>query len=384
MPYQPVWSQYVSIGRKNRIESIAVRNALVADLAYSTVPTSIMGCTIVGIAVFAYVSTELVILLPAAACGALGAIGKLGLMQCQRKFAKRNDLQTSEPMDWELWHAALTMLMAVSVGIIAASIFFQDDVKLQMLATGLMFGYCSGVVSRLGIRPKIAMAALISSAGPTLISASLWCDSPHLILAAIFLMFLLGGFESVRHVYQTAVRHFSMRLEMAMLAQKDPLTGLANRIGLRTAFQAISPDDAVAVFCLDLDGFKLVNDRYGHAMGDALLKLVAERLVAATRPDATTVRMGGDEFVVLQPGMHRHSEVEGLARGITTYLQEPFRLVGEDVRIGASVGHAVSALKPTDLDGLLMRADEASYRIKSSRKPGMPSRRSLYVIQGGA
>lgn len=367
------------IDRRSMIESDAVRSALVADLAYSAVPTSIMGCTLVGIAIFTHIATGAKPVLAGAICGGLASAAKLVLMHVQRRRSQSDAPGHVTTSRWERAHAATTFLVASSVGMTATIIFLQPDLSLQMLATGLMFGYCAGVVSRVGIRPKIATTALTVTALPPVAAAVLWNDAPHFIICTVFLVFLLGSFETVRHVHQTAVRHVSMRLEMATLAHKDPLTGLANRIGLQAAFQEIRSDVPVAVLCLDLDGFKLVNDRYGHAGGDALLKMVAERLVAATAPDATIVRMGGDEFAVLQPGLYRGSDVADLALRISASLRDPFILSGEDVRIGASVGHAASSSKPADLDGLLARADEASYRVKSVRSTAAPVAQAVAV-----
>lgn len=364
------WSVDVNTEGYSRVESAAVRSALVADLAHSTVPTSIMGATLVGIALYAHAITGMVPFLLAAAGGGAASAAKVVLMRLQRRHAERGapgqaGSDSARTGRWEKAHAAATAVVASCVGGTAGAIFLRPDPSLQMLATALIFGYCSGVVVRVGIRPWIAVPALLLAAVPPIAAAALWNDVPHHVMVAVFTVFLLGSFESVRHVHRTAVRLVGMRLEMASLAQNDPLTGLANRIGLREAFRAIGPDDPVAIVCLDLDGFKPINDRYGHAAGDAVLRTVAERLLAVVSADATVVRMGGDEFVVLQPGLDGRDAVAALARRIDGSLREPFAINGEEVRIGASVGHAVSPFKPIDLDALLVRADEASYRAKS-------------------
>lgn len=361
----------MAVDGRDEVENSAIRSALVAELAHSTVPTSIMGCTLVGVACFAYWSTGMSALLAAAIGGGLASMAKVALMQLQRRRSSLEPPERADTNAWKAAHAAITSLIAASVGLAATAIFLQPDLSLQMLATGLIFGYCSGIVSRVGIRPKIALMAIVLAAVPPIVAAATWSDVPHHIIVAVFSIFLLGSFESVRHAHRTAVKHVGMRLAMAALAQKDPLTGLANRIGLRTAFRAISPDDPVAVFCLDLDGFKTVNDRYGHAAGDALLRMVAERLVAVSAPDATVIRMGGDEFVILKPGLHRRSDLAAHADKIMECLNEPFLLEGQDVTIGASVGYASSPFKPTDLDNLITRADAESYRIKSIRRRGL-------------
>jgi len=362
-------------------EASDVRSALIADLAYSTVPASIMGCTLVGIASFCYASTGINALLAAAIGGGLASMAKVALMQLQRRRSGLGPPKRAETNAWETAHAAIAGLIAASVGVAGTTIFLQPDLNLQMLGTGLIFGYCSGIVSRFGIRPKIALIAIVLAAVPPIVAAATWSDIPHRIIVTVFSVFLVGSLESVRHVHRTAVKHVGMRLAMAALAQKDPLTGLANRIGLLTAFQAISPDDPVAVFCLDLDGFKTVNDRYGHAAGDALLRMVAERLVAVAPPDATVVRMGGDEFVILAPGLHRYSNLAARTEQIKESLYKSFPLDGQDVKISASVGCASSHSKPTDLDDLIIRADAESYRIKSIRRRGVSADQTASLVR---
>ncbi len=323
----------MAVDERGEEENSAVRSALVAELAHSTVPTCIMGCTLVGVASFAYASTGMSVLLAAAIGGGLASMAKVALMQLQRRRLGPEPLERAETNTWKAAHAAVTSLVAASVGLTATAIFLQPDLSLQMLATGLIFGYCSGIVSRVGIRPKIALMAIVLAAVPPIVAAATWSDVPHHIIVVVFSIFLLGSFESVRHVHRTAVKHVGMRLAMAALAHKDALTGLANRIGLRAAFRAISPDDPVAVFCLDLDGFKIVNDQYGHAAGDALLRMIAERLVAISAPDATVVRMGGDEFVILKPGLHRRSDLAACAEQIMECLHEPFPMGGGTSRL---------------------------------------------------
>ncbi len=367
--------------RDSRIESGAVRAALVADLAYSTVPTSIMGCTLVGIAVYTYLQTGLSLFLVTALCGGGASVARVVLMRLQARRTTRDALDQDDPRPWERAHAVLATIVALSVGVSAASMFRLHDLHLQMLATGLMFGYCSGIVVRVGIRPWIAFPTLLMAALPPIAAVASWNDPPHHITAAAFCLFLLGGFDSVRHVHRNAVWHVDMRLKMARLAQRDALTGLANRIGLRAAFRAIDAEAPVAVLCLDLDGFKPVNDRYGHAAGDALLTMVAERLVALVPAEATVVRMGGDEFAVLLPGPQGPEAATVLARRIDARLREPFALPGATVTIGASVGHAAAARKPDDVEALLVQADEACYRAKSERDAG---RRAVSVALGDA
>ncbi|MEV6344091.1 GGDEF domain-containing protein [Actinoplanes sp. NPDC051851] len=158
--------------------------------------------------------------------------------------------------------------------------------------------------------------------------------------------------------------------ELHHLAYHDPLTGLANRMLFVDSAEA-DPDGPLAVLYLDLDGFKPVNDRHGHAAGDALLVEVGRLLRAETREGDLVARLGGDEFAVLMPGVTDRTEAEDLSRRLTERLAQPFTILGHTVRIGASVGVGVREPGDLSVDTLLRRADESMYAVKSSR----PNRR---------
>jgi diguanylate cyclase (GGDEF)-like protein len=349
-----------------RHEPEDVYKTLVADLSQTLVPTTIMGVTTIGVDLFAWLSSKSSMLLLAAGIGGLASVAKILLILVQLRRGVRDDMCICEARRWEASHYAATTLVALSVGMATFVIFRRPDIQLHLLATGLLFGYCAGIVARIAIRPRMAILALILAAGPGIVAAASWNDLPHKIIAVIFTIFLLGGFETVRHVHRTAVRHITTRLDMAALAHNDPLTGLANRLGLREAFRdAAFHRGNVAVHCLDLDGFKAVNDRYGHAGGDGILICVAQRLLAIAPENATVARVGGDEFVVLQCGVRHESEANALARRIISTLSEPFALSEQIVEIGASLGYSLPTAGK-NLDDLLRSADEASYRIKRS------------------
>jgi diguanylate cyclase (GGDEF)-like protein len=152
-------------------------------------------------------------------------------------------------------------------------------------------------------------------------------------------------------------------------ARLDPLTGLPNRLHLRERLeealvQVATSDDACAVLLVDLDRFKPVNDTLGHAIGDALLAKVADRLLATLRPCDTVARIGGDEFVVVQRGVTDPEESRVLARRIVDLIGRTYMIEGQLLTIGASVGVAVAPRDGTDVDRLLKCADLALYRAK--------------------
>lgn len=161
-------------------------------------------------------------------------------------------------------------------------------------------------------------------------------------------------------------------LDLERIASHDPLTGLANRARfmerLTSALAARSGRGAasdIGVLYLDLDGFKPVNDTFGHASGDEVLQAVASRLRQVIRPQDTAARLGGDEFVVLAPRI-TNSGMAGLAYRIQVVLAVPHLIHGQLVEVGASVGSYLAALgeEPADVVDI---ADGAMYAAKRAR-----------------
>lgn len=157
-------------------------------------------------------------------------------------------------------------------------------------------------------------------------------------------------------------------------ALHDALTGLANRADFFARLQTSLDDPAggplVGVVYLDLDGFKPINDTFGHGAGDALLRQVAGRLQSAVRADDLVARMGGDEFTVLCPQLSSESDLEHLAERILETLRSPMILGDVEVTVGASVGIAAAPPGSCSIDALVDAADLALYTVKDSSKGG--------------
>jgi diguanylate cyclase (GGDEF)-like protein len=154
------------------------------------------------------------------------------------------------------------------------------------------------------------------------------------------------------------------------MASHDPLTGLPNRrlLGDRLN-QAIAQCQRsgrqVAVCYVDLDGFKAVNDRFGHEAGDHLLIEIKRRLVGCVRRSDTVARLGGDEFVVLLVGLPGEDECLRILDRLLTNVAAPFRLKSEQpVQVSASIGVSVFPKDETDAEMLVRYADRAMYDAK--------------------
>ncbi len=154
-------------------------------------------------------------------------------------------------------------------------------------------------------------------------------------------------------------------------AGHDALTGLPNRVLLTDRFarataSTLRQQCLLAVCMLDLDGFKPVNDAYGHAMGDKLLLEVAARLNRSVRGEDTVARLGGDEFVLLLGDLKDTSEIELMLQRIQAAINAPYLLAQEPIHISASIGVTVYPLDEADPDTLLRHADLAMFEAKQA------------------
>ena len=161
----------------------------------------------------------------------------------------------------------------------------------------------------------------------------------------------------------------SAELEARNLARHDPLTGLPNRRffaeKLDECLRGASDTQRLAVLMLDLDGFKLINDTHGHAVGDKALIAFAERMSGVIRPDTILARVGGDEFAILMPAIVSLDDPAALARRIVGAIAEPFVIESSASTLGVGIGIAVAPDDGTGGDELMRRADLALYRAKA-------------------
>ncbi|MFO8149261.1 MAG: diguanylate cyclase, partial [Trueperaceae bacterium] len=171
----------------------------------------------------------------------------------------------------------------------------------------------------------------------------------------------------------TLVKRRALERELERLAYHDALTGLPNRTLLRDRLgQAIARSvrngrGGAALF-LDLDNLKVTNDALGHAVGDALLRAVSQRLRLAVRGEDTVARIGGDEFVVLLPEVRDAEAVRKVTEKLLSHLRSPFDLAGHEVHATASVGIVLFPDDSADADLLIQHGDTAMYQAKAQGK----------------
>ncbi|MEM9670330.1 MAG: sensor domain-containing diguanylate cyclase [Pseudomonadota bacterium] len=159
--------------------------------------------------------------------------------------------------------------------------------------------------------------------------------------------------------------------ELKFLAEHDALTGLANRRAFETRMeQLLEAEDrkSFAIFAMDLDGFKPVNDQYGHDVGDEILRAVASRIGSATRGSDWAARLGGDEFVVVGGSVNSLEGAAVIAERLVRVIREPFSVGGQTILIGASIGVTLAGEGNQPIEDLMKQADEALYEAKASGK----------------
>ncbi|AJK48301.1 GGDEF domain-containing protein [Burkholderia plantarii] len=266
-----------------------------------------------------------------------------------------------------LWGATVgygAFVSAISGDWVAATLSF--------LSAAAMVG---GICFRNFAAPRLVAAMIVLSLGPCAIGALL--SGEYVLLLTLvqipFYLFAMSG--AARRLNALLISTMKAERENSHRARHDMLTGLLNRAGL---FNAANGDTrariraGMTLLYLDLDGFKPINDAYGHEAGDRLLVQVAERLLRLAGSEALVARMGGDEFVVV--GDCRDSATaRELANAIAREIARPFDLApGISVHVGASVGIAPVSSEDTDIDALLRIADAAMYDAKRNKKGDLP------------
>ena len=182
------------------------------------------------------------------------------------------------------------------------------------------------------------------------------------LLAAIAMGFIAWRFGTLVRALQRS------EASNRFLAKHDGLTGLANRSGFQEALEALTSGTRggqLALIAADLDKFKAVNDRFGHAAGDAVLKTVAQRFRARVGNRGIVARLGGDEFMVILRDAGDRDEVMAIANGLVLDAQIPVVYDNLPLQVGSSAGISFYPRHGRNLRGLMHFADQALYRAKS-------------------
>ena len=364
------WANAQPMSHTLKVEPPQVHAELVAALFSAAVPFTIMSATFVCVGVFIVAQSGDVVAGAATLVGLIAAGGKAWLHIWFRQ-ERRILLNSEEAILWERRFSVFNLAFAAALGTLAARSFALVAEGSQLLATAMIFGFCSGQVARLAVRVRLCSLSICVAVVPSAMAAAVHGGAGHLGLATLFTLFVLGGLETVHYTYGQTRQRIAMNLELASVASLDPLTGLNNRLGLRrtiseqlSALHRTRP--LLCVHCFDLDGFKAVNDRYGHATGDAVLVELARRVKCLLRDGDIAARLGGDEFVVLQAAIAHADEAEIFARRLCRSIGAPYSISEHSLTIGMSVGFCTGCPDADSFDDLLAIADQRMYTAKQS------------------
>jgi diguanylate cyclase (GGDEF)-like protein len=305
------------------------------------------------------------------------AVAALSIIALMRVFGAyvlpRSKNMEARPL--ELLFEVGAFSYAFLVGLVAALTVASDaptTAQLMVMCNATCFGV--GTAGRNAGRPPIAIGQLLLSMGPAVIVFFARGGIPYYILGTCVGMVIpamisiaLNMFRVLRNSIAAAETSARLAEKMQVLARSDVVTGLLNRAGLNHHLQERLPQlnerKKFALFWMDLDRFKEVNDALGHQTGDKLLAEVASRLKNIAPDDATVARFGGDEFIVACE-MSDRREVEQLADRMMEEISRPIRIDEDRLEIASSMGIAILPDDGEDFDTLMQGADLALYRSK--------------------
>ena len=185
----------------------------------------------------------------------------------------------------------------------------------------------------------------------------------------------IGGEEKLLETFVDISKRKEAEEQIRYLATHDTMTGLpvmrlAKDFLSKSMHRSRRNKKITAVMFIDLDGFKAVNDNFGHDAGDYVLKQVAHRLLSSIRKSDTVARIGGDEFLVIADDIHIPQDASIIAGKIIDVVSRPININGNQAAVGASIGIALYPANGEDMDNLIKLADEAMYKIKKAGKNG--------------
>ncbi len=308
------------------------------------------------------------------------------ILAALNRILRRSRESSTTPYIDGAYHVMALAYSAV-LGVVAAVTLLSDlaaTLKIVMTANALCFGV--GICARNAGRPSLAIGELALVSLPIAVVSVASGDPAMVVLAcnivmlgvAMVLVTLDVNAVLRRSIGQTRDSEINAD-KMRVLARTDAVTALMNRAGLNQnlvdRMAQLEDGENLALFWIDLDRFKEVNDLFGHPVGDRVLQLTAERLCDAAPAHASVARFGGDEFIVL---CHIEDKAEAvrLSSELHALLMQPMQVQGERLEVGASIGIAVMPDDGQDADTLMQNADLALYEAKSNGR-----KRSCFYVE---
>lgn len=309
----------------------------------------------------------------------------IGFMRRDQRIA----LTLAEARRWEKGYAYSAFAFTMVLAVLVVATFRtedqpgEDDQGGHVLSIGLVMALTAGSylrTLRFWICATLSTVAIGTLAAAFLLSA----DPLYQALSILLLVYLISIYESSDHMIGQFEELLIARRELDLASRQDALTGLLNRRGIdRLLAEACQSGEPLSLLMLDLDGFKQVNDKLGHAAGDELLRQVGQRLGGLMRSEDVIGRVGGDEFMVLIRGDVGRGFANSVAARAVSAISAPFEVMGQPVRIGTSVGVATSAGcgGAPDLAKLLFdQADAALYEAKRGGRGQYRQAAALYSV----
>ncbi|HEY0324792.1 MAG TPA: GGDEF domain-containing protein [Allosphingosinicella sp.] len=291
----------------------------------------------------------------------LAAVRLIVLISCRRAVAEGRD----GPVDV---YILLSLLWGAGLGLGTFAATMSGDPLAALIASVSSAAMLGGLAFRYFAAPRLACAMLVVATLPGAVACILSGEPVLLVVGLQIPLYVVVMTRAAWWMNRILVKALCSERENAHRAQHDALTGLMNRSGLADAVAAAEPDVRLGCLFLDLDGFKRVNDTMGHAAGDELLAMVAERLRGTLQPGDIIARIGGDEFLLVAPiATSAHARLRGEAM-IAAVAGLPYVIGAHGVLIGASVGAALQGEGERNLDEMIAAADEALYRAKSAER----------------
>ena len=304
-----------------------------------------------------------------------GLLILVGVTRVAMAYGMGRNLRARDTRTRELTYEAGAFSYAFLAGLTASlTMFTRADPHVETLMFGYALAYATGIAARNAGRPFIAIGQLLLTIAPVLFACFMIATPPLIVLGVTTVFLVLAMTSITMTVFRTLKEQITAAEESAHLAEKmrrlartDAVTGLANRAGLdqdaADLIEALRPGRKLAMFWLDLDKFKEVNDTLGHPMGDRLLAETAKRLTAIAPEGSCVARFGGDEFVIVTEISGRAAS-ERLAAQFNAAIARPTRIDGRRIGTTTSMGVALMPDDGEDIETLMQYADLALYHAK--------------------
>lgn len=356
--------------RRNRSENLpaAIEIEIISRL-YAALPQilCIAGGLIIGAAIMAAKTGDPVLWGIFGAAVVTSAIRVIGIWAFKRRGGNPSTLL--EAHRWEDLYAWSAFAFTAVVAALTIRIFQAGHMDGGILAVGLVMSLTAGSSAR---TMRFWICVTLSTLALGVLIVCMWLTGDLLLrsMALLLALYLYSVYESSAYIVKQIEAVLVAERELDHIARRDALTGIANRRAFDEGLAVeAGAGRGFALLMLDLDGFKAVNDRLGHAAGDELLRQVADRLAKVTRQTDVLARLGGDEFGILLPGADV-TTARTVAERAVGAIAQPFAVSGQPVTVGTSIG--IEFVPPTatqvDTEKVKQAADQALYDAKRAGK----------------